>query len=100
METTQSNQSIQSNTSSGHYEISEAIQSLQTALLAMNPEMPFILRKIHAQLKADPELATLLDEDEIGIIVNGLSTHTKSVIATTVAKSKTKSIKSIGVADL
>ena len=87
-------------TNTSHYEISEAIQSLQAALLAMNPEMPLLLRKIHAQLKADPELATLLDEDEIGIIVSGLSMHTKTVIATTVAKSKTKSIKSIGVADL
>lgn len=82
------------------YEVKEAIASLQNSLLSQHPEMPILLRKIHQQLKADPDIVTLLTEEEIGVIVNGLSKQTNTVIATSISKSKTKSIKSIGLSDL
>lgn len=83
------------------YQVREAIQDLKSKLLAAHPEMPTLLRKIHQTLKADPEVVTLLDEDEIEVIVNGLSAQTKTTIATSIASSKKgKSLKSIGVADL
>lgn len=82
-------------------QVKEAIISLQDKLLSAHPEMPVLLRKIHQKLKEDPEIVTLLDEEEIGIIVNGLSRQTQTTISTSLATGKKgKSIKSLGLADL
>lgn len=81
-------------------QVREKILSLQTALLENNSRMPVLLKEIHTQLKADPEVVTLLEPDEIAVIVNGLKKQTQTELATATAKSKTKSIKSIGVLDL
>ncbi len=59
------------------YELKEKVASLESMLLAAHPEMPLLLRKIHTQLQGDPELVTLLSEEEIGLIVRGLSTQMK-----------------------
>lgn len=81
--------------------VKEQIASLQSALLSAHPSMPVLLREIHKVLKADPEVVTLLNEEEVGVIVNGLSKQTQTTIATSLATKKTgKSIKSIGLADL
>lgn len=83
------------------YQVKEAIQDLKSKLLSAHPEMPVLLRKIHQTLKADPEVVTLLDEEEIEVIVNGLSKQTQTTIATSLATKRTgKSLKSIGVSDL
>lgn len=82
-------------------QVQEAIQDLSTKLISAHPEMPILLRKIHQQLKADPDIVTLLTEEEIGIIVNGLSKQTQTAISTSISSGKKgKSIKSIGLADL
>lgn len=82
-------------------QIKEAIQDLSTKLLSAHPEMPILLRKIHQHLSKDPEIVTLLTEEEIGVIVDGLSNQTKTSIATSLATGKKgKPIKSIGIADL
>jgi len=82
-------------------QVKEAIASLQEALLQAHPRMPILLREIHQTLRKDPEVVTLLNEDEIGVIINGLSAQTKTTIATSLATKRTgKAIKSIGVADL
>ena len=84
-----------------HVAVQEQIENLKAALLAAHPTMPILLRDIHKTLKADPEVVTLLTEEEIGVIVNGLSSQTQTTIATSLASGKKgKSIKSIGVADL
>lgn len=84
-----------------HVAVQEQIENLKAALLAAHPTMPILLREIHKTLKADPEVVTLLTEEEIGVIVNGLSSQTQTTIATSLASGKKgKSIKSIGVADL
>lgn len=57
-------------------EIQETIQQLEAALLSANPEMPILLRKIHNKLKSDPELVTLLTEEEIAQVINGLKVQT------------------------
>jgi len=81
--------------------VKEQIASLQSALLSAHPTMPVLLREIHKVLKADPEVVTLLNEEEIGVIVNGLSKQTQTTIATSISSAKKgKSIKSIGIADL
>lgn len=83
------------------FEVAEAIQDLSDKLLSQHPEMPHLLRKIHQTLKANPEVVTLLSEEQIGVIVNGLSKQTQTTIATSLAVGKKgKSIKSLGIADL
>lgn len=81
-------------------QLKERVLSLQAALLESHPTMPQLLRQIHTQLKADPTCVTLLEEEDICIIVEGLKKQTLTTIATTTSKSKAKSIKSIGLNDL
>ena len=57
-------------------EIQTTIQELQEALLNAHPEMPSLLRKIHTKLKADPAIVTLLSEEEIAQVINGLKVQT------------------------
>jgi hypothetical protein len=82
-------------------ELQEKVADLQNKLLSQHPLIPTVLRSIHTQLRADPENVTLLSEEEIGVIVNGLKLQTNTEIATTVAKttstkSLAKQIKSAG----
>lgn len=73
-------------------QVKEKILNLQAALLAATPNMPVLLRDIHSSLKKDPECVTLLGEDEILTIVNGLKrqTNTEAAVgAIKSAKSKT-----------
>ena len=81
-------------------QIKEKVLSLQEALLSQHPTMPSLLRDIHTNLKANPDVVTLLTEDEVGVIVNGLKRQTATEIATTTLKTKTKAVKSISLADL
>ena len=81
-------------------QIKEKILSLNTALLEQHPGMPSLLREIHTTLKANPDVVTLLEETEIGIIVNGLKKQTATEIATAALKTKSKSLKSLSLADL
>lgn len=83
------------------YQVKEQIETLKQRILEAHPTLPILLREIHKTLKSEPEVVTLLDEDEIGVIVNGLSAQTQTTIATSLATGKKgKTIKSIGVADL
>lgn len=70
-------------------EIQSTIQELQEALLSAHPEMPSLLRKIHTKLKADPELVTLLSEEEIAQVINGLKVHTNVSLVSSSAKKTT-----------
>lgn len=81
------------------YTLREEIESLRSALLSANPQMPQLLRTIHKQLAADAELTTLLTEEQIGVIVEGLQVHTKVELIKASAPKK-KPLKSIGVGDL
>lgn len=69
------------------------LAELEEALLSAHPNMPSLLATIHGQLKKDPEQVTLLSEEEIGIIVRGLSRHT-SVAIMPAAKEKKVTAKS------
>lgn len=76
-------------------ELQSKVSELQSVLIAAHPRMPVLLREIHTQLRKDPEIVTLLSEEEIGVIVNGLKLQTNTVIATTIMKapSAAKAIK-------
>lgn len=85
--------------------IREKIGSLQSALLERHPRMPTLLQEIHTALRAQPENVTLLPEEDIAVIVQGLQVQTNTFLAETVTKSKGKSgetqkLKSITVNDI
>mgnify|MGYP006891164266 CR=1 FL=1 len=85
-------------TPGAHFEIKEKIAQLQSQLLSSHPLIPTLLRTIHTQLKADPEIVTLLEESEIKTIVTGLQ-HVTKVKLVEAAKPKKKSLKSLDVDD-
>jgi len=82
-------------------QLREKVGTLQTALLEAHPTMPVLLREIHQNLKQDEEIVTLLSEEEIGIIVQGLMKQTNTVILAGIAKKGTgKSLKKTTLEDL
>jgi hypothetical protein len=81
-------------------QVSEKILSLQSQLLSQHPQLPILLREIHTTLKENPDCVTLLTDEEVGVIVNALKKQTATEIATVALKSKTKSLKTIGLEDL
>lgn len=84
-------------------EIQTKLESLQQALLESHPQMPTLLRDIHSTLKAQPEQVTLLTEDQIHLIIQGLEKQTGVHLAqatTKTTKSKTAALKSATLDDL
>ena len=82
-----------------HFEIKEKIATLQQHLLSAHPLIPTLLRTIHQQLKADPEIVTLLEESEIKIVVTGLQHVTKISLAASAPAPKKKSLKNMSLDD-
>lgn len=74
-------------------EVKSKIAELSAALLAASPTMPLLLREIHTQVRKDPELITIISEEEIGIIVNGLKVHTNTELLSTAVKAASKKTK-------
>lgn len=88
---------------SQHQIISSKISELQSQLLANHPQMPLLLREIHSTLKNNPAVVTLLSEDEIRVIVNGLQKQTNTYLVQSITSSKgskTKALKNVSSADL
>lgn len=82
------------------FEIKEKLAQLEAALLTTTPDMPTLLRDIHRNLKQDPELVTLLTEEECSVLVRGLKKQTNTEIATSAVKSPKKALSKMSVADL
>lgn len=80
--------------------LKDKVSDLQSQLLSQNPNLPMLLRDIHKQLAEDPQIVTILTEDDIGIIVSGLKKQTQTEIATGVAKGKGKSVKNLTLDDI
>ena len=70
-----------------HEQLSERILSLQSAILSKHPTMPSLLQEIWKALKAQPENVTLMSEEEIAIVVQGLQAQTGVSLAASVSKS-------------
>jgi hypothetical protein len=83
-------------------ELKNKVEELKTKLLARDPMMPMLLREVHNALREQPENVTLLAEEEIAVIVEGLKIQTGIEFAATatkspsVAKSVNAKIKSLG----
>lgn len=77
------------------------IAELEQAILSAHPRLPHLLKDIWVALKNDPANVTLLDEEEVAIIVQGLEKQTATTLASVALASKgKKSMKSTSVDDL
>lgn len=80
---------IASRTTSDH-PLSMQFAEMEQALLAADPTFKTILRDVHRQLGNDPELVTMMTEDEIQLVVRGLIVHAKAEI---IEPAKAKTVK-------
>lgn len=72
-------------------QLGEKMRSLESALLAQDPDMPSYLKESHKLLISYPETAHLLDDQEIGLLIRAAEEHTKvSVIKETAKKTSSK----------
>lgn len=83
------------------YQIRDKLAFLESKLKEATPHISDLLREIHITLKKDPELVTILTEEECCILVAGLKKQTGAEIATSALKSGLKkSLKNVSVSDL
>ena len=79
----------------------EKVASLEQQLLSAHPQIPSLLRDIHNQLREDPDCVTILTEEEIGVVVQGLMRQTQVSMVENISKKGTgKALKKTTVADL
>lgn len=84
-----------------HQQISAMLAELQEALIAANPLMPTLLRKIHSALLNDPETVTLLTDAERATVIQALMKQTNTTIVTKAVTAKTgKAMKSLDLLDI
>ena len=84
-------------------DIKTKLDELDRMLMEKHPGMPMLLRDIHKTLKAQPDIVTLMTEEEIAIIVRGLEKQTNSqLVAATLkpTKAKKESLKNVTTDDL
>ena len=70
-----------------YLELAGKVQELEQALLAEHPQMPTLLRQIHAGLLQNPAAIHSLSDDQISLIIRGLTSYTNTEI---VASTKPK----------
>lgn len=71
----------------------QSVTSLEEALLDRHPRMPGLLSEVYKALKAQPENVTLMNEEEIHVIVECLKVQTGVEFAEKITKSKSASAK-------
>jgi len=75
-------------------DLTAKIEELQAALLARHPSMPTLLNEIYKNLKAQPENVTLLTEEQIKVVVEGIITQTGvTIVAPENKAAATKKLK-------
>lgn len=84
------------------FELKSKVTELESAMLARHPRMPQLLQEIWKALRDQPENVTLMSEEDIRIVVNGLKQQTgvefaAAAIKGTAAKSATAKIKQLGL---
>lgn len=70
---------------------------LEQALLSENPEYKNILHKMHEEIRQTPEFIYMLKDEEIAVIVSGLSKMTGVQIAEVKKKEKITAKKGKGL---
>ena len=84
------------------FELKSKVTELEQTILSRHPRMPQLLQEIWKALREQPENVTLLSEEEIRVIVNGLKVQTGVEFAATAvkgsgAKSAAAKIKQLGI---
>ena len=69
-------------------QISVLITELQQEMQKQSPGYELLLHRIHKQLSADEELVHLLKDEEIGVIVAGLSKKKGLILAEAATKGR------------
>lgn len=83
------------------YQIQEKLARLEDALNTSTPGIATLLRDIHSNLKKDPDIVTLLSDEDCAILVRGLKKQTSTEIAVSALKSpRKKALSKMTVADL
>lgn len=77
------------------YLLQEKVQELSALLLDRHPKMPTLLREIHGTLSKYPEQVTLMSEDDIRIVVEGLKVQTGVEFAAAATTKSTSAVKSL-----
>ena len=80
------------------FEFAEKLNEFEAALLNKHPSMPGLLKEIHGALKKQPANVTLLSEEQVCIIVQGLEKQTNIFLADAVAKKSKSSTASKSLA--
>jgi len=79
-------------------ETSLKIVELDAALKSEHPTMPGLLREIFIKCKEDPDIITILSDEERNVIIEGCKKQAQVVITTAAVKgNKKKSPKSIAI---
>jgi ribosomal protein L6P/L9E len=81
-------------------EIKTKLDALQQALLDEHPQIPTLLRDIHTTLKSQPEQVTLMTEEEINIVIQGLEKQTNTYLAAATVKSSRSPSKRAALSNL
>lgn len=93
--------SAQLDPTSLEFAIKEQLAALDEALEKKITNVAAILRPLHANLKKDPALVTLLTDEECSIIARGLAVQTNTNITTKLITSKRpKALSKVSVSDL
>lgn len=83
------------------FQVQEKIEQLNQALLSAHPQMPTLLRDIHTLLRSQPEIVTLLTDQEIGVLVASLKKQTGvAIVAAAPKKPSAAALKKLTVDDL
>lgn len=80
-----------------HEQVKEKLIRLEETIKTAHPTMPVLLKEIHDFLKEQPDVVTLLEEEEIQVIVQGLARQTNVELISTKSK-QTSAAKSKRVA--
>lgn len=81
-------------------QIREKLFLLEQQLNEKLPGITTALRDIHTKLKKDPEVVTLLSEEDIGILIRGLKKQVATELVTTSLKKAPKQVKKVSLDDL
>lgn len=68
--------------------IKEKLYQLESKLKENVPNIKELLRDIHTSLKKDPDVVTILSEEEVSMLVKGLVKQTQSTVIDKVLKTK------------
>lgn len=79
-----------------YQEISDRVTELQTAIHSAHPRMPGILQEIWKTLHSYPEQVSLLEEDQMRMIINGLEKVVDTDLANVTIKAATSGKKGKG----